>query len=874
MRATAAERCFFSIAAWSERFAIFIVVGAIAAIALALNYTTSNLGINTDTGDLFSDDLAWRQTYHRYTDAFPMYSDNLIVVIDAATAEGADAAASLLETRLSTEKETLDWVYRPGGGAFFARNALLYLDVGELEDLIDNLAAIQPFIGSLAADPSAAELFDITAKALEQRDDIDEGQLARMLSRLGRSIDAAVAGNTHQLSWQEVMLDRESDVNDRRRILLVKPKLNYDALLPAGPAMDRIREIARELGIVPDNGQSVRITGSLAMSVEELDSVSRGAATGAVFALIIVSIVLVVGLRSLKLVLASVLTLLVGLSLTAAFAAYAIGHLNLISVAFAVLYIGLGIDFAIHLGLRHRELLAKGESHDTALGKAVSDVGSTLFVCALTTGTGLYAFTATDFTGVSELGLISGTGMFISLGLSVTLMPALLTLVPLQIKTVETPDPEPSPTTQQTSSANPVLLGALVLGLIAMVLIPRIGFDRNPLNVREADSESVSTFRDLMKHTQTSPWPIVTLAEADDVESLKGRIEALGLVDSSVSIEDFVPTDQEEKLFLVDELDLLMGTTLELATVSTNPDAARTRSTLNKLLEVIEQQPELGNDTLLSRPLSSFHRAAIQLAKHLQAPEPALLMTIENNLVGTLPQALRRLNDALETEGVEFDDLPTELRRRWITPDGRHRIEIIAAEYIQEPGAMRRFVDAVREIIPEATDSPVTLLESGDSVVGAFQQAMLTAVLLIALLLYLLLRDIRDVALVLAPLLLAGCYTVACMVVLDIPFNFANVITLPLLLGIGVDNGIHMVRRWRAEPSQIAGILRTSTARAVVVSALTTICSFGNLAFSPHPGTASMGQVLSIGLTFNLLCTLLILPSLLKWRSKTPPSSS
>ena len=191
------------------------------------------------------------------------------------------------------------------------------------------------------------------------------------------------------------------------------------------------------------------------------------------------------------------------------------------------------------------------------------------------------------------------------------------------------------------------------------------------------------------------------------------------------------------------------------------------------------------------------------------------------------------MSDALETEGVEFDDLPAELRRRWITKDGRHRIEIIPAEYIQEPDAMRRFVDAVREVVPDATDSPVTLLESGDSVVRAFQQAMLTALILIAILLLSLLRDLRDVAFVLGPLLLAGCFTVASMVVLDIPFNFANVITLPLLLGIGVDNGIHMVRRWRTEPSQITDILRTSTARAVVVSALTTICSFGNLAFSP-----------------------------------------
>ena len=226
MTTFSAERLFFRITAWSERFAILVVLGALLGTGVAFNYTTSNLGINTNTGDMFSDELGWRKTYHRYTEAFPMYSDNLIVVVDAETAETAEASTNALEQRLQAEETILDWIYRPGGGEFFARNALLYIEMDELEDLVDNLAAIQPFIGSLAADPSAAELFEITAKALSQQDEIDERQLASMLSRLGQSIEASLSERTRQLSWQEVMLNRESTTNDKRRILLVKPKLN------------------------------------------------------------------------------------------------------------------------------------------------------------------------------------------------------------------------------------------------------------------------------------------------------------------------------------------------------------------------------------------------------------------------------------------------------------------------------------------------------------------------------------------------------------------------------------------------------------------------------------------------------------------------
>ena len=861
---------FSIIASWAAGWPRLIVGSTLLAASASLYYTTTSLGINTDTGDLFSEELAWQQTYREYTDAFPMYSDNLILVIDGATPEAADQAIKALGERLQSETDLLEWVYQPRGGPFFERNALLYLEVEELEDLIDNIAAIQPFIGSLAREPSSAELFDIAASALNQAEEVDQQQLIRVLSRLRDSIEATLAARIEQLSWREVMLDRESTVNDTRRLMLVRPKLDYQELLPSGPAMERIREIARELAIDESNQLRLRITGSEAMSFEELDSVSRGAVAAAFAAVLLVSVVLMAGLRSLRLVLASVITLLAGLCFTAAFAAYAVGHLNLISIAFAVLYIGLGIDFAIHLTLRHRELVAEGQTHARALSNAVSDVGSTLFVCALTTGIGFYAFVATDFTGVAELGLISGTGMFISLILSVTLLPALLTLMPIPTAPLNA---SAARFRSLTPYRKPILVGAAGLGLGALVVIPQVNFDRNPLNVREADSESVATFRDLLAHSDTSPWPIVTLDDPDKIETLKRQVEDLALVEKAISVSDFVPADQEDKLFLVDELSLLLGFEFEVSPHAPPPDKQRTLAALHAMLTALDSQQAAGKMPLAG-VLLGLEKSAKSLSEHLQTNDSqgdGFLNSLDHNLVGTLPSTLSTLAAALETAGVEFEDLPAELRRRWIAPDGRHRVEIFATEYIQEPGAMRRFVESVLTVVPQGTDSAVNILNSGDSVVRAFQQAMGTALVLISVLLYLLLRRVRDVLFVLGPLLLAGCYTVASMVLLGIPFNFANVITLPLLLGIGVDNGIHMVRRSRADPQAAARILSTSTARAVVVSALTTIASFGNLAFSPHPGTASMGQVLTIGLAFNLICTLMILPLLLE-RGKDPTS--
>ena len=176
---------------------------------------------------------------------------------------------------------------------------------------------------------------------------------------------------------------------------------------------------------------------------------------------------------------------------------------------------------------------------------------------------------------------------------------------------------------------------------------------------------------------------------------------------------------------------------------------------------------------------------------------------------------------------------------------------------------MDRFVAAVRKVAPDAIGFPVIYLEAGDAVVKSFQQALVLAIIAVTILLLVLLRPKSDTLFVLLPLLLAGGLTGAASVVLGVPFNFANVIALPLLLGIGVDSGIHMVHRMRAAPPASGLILETSTARAVLYSSLTTMCSFGNLAVSPHRGMASMGALLTVGIAFTLLCTLVVLPALM-----------
>ena len=226
-------------------------------------------------------------------------------------------------------------------------------------------------------------------------------------------------------------------------------------------------------------------------------------------------------------------------------------------------------------------------------------------------------------------------------------------------------------------------------------------------------------------------------------------------------------------------------------------------------------------------------------------------------------QQMNRLTAALDAGPFSLRDMPASIRERYLAANGRARVQVYPRDDLEDPAALRQFVDAVREIAPAATDSPGEILEAGRAVVNSVVTAAAISLIVVSGIVFLILRSARDTAMVLLPVVLAGLYTVAATVILSIPFNFANVIVLPLLIGLGVASGIHLVSRAKAENSAAAAFAST-TPRAVIFSALTTIASFGSLAISEHRGTASRGELLTLSIGMTLVCTLVVLPALMR----------
>jgi hopanoid biosynthesis associated RND transporter like protein HpnN len=851
-----------------HRFAYLVLAGIVVLTGVAAWYAAGHLGMDMDTVDLIAERLPWRQATTEYEAAFPQYMDTVVIVVDAPTPDLADEAARRLAERLAVERELVEEVDRPGAGPFFETHGLLFLDPDELEDLSDNLARLQPFLGTLARDPSLRGLFDLLGQAVDPDEAETDLDLAPFLNAVADAVVAADQGRLAPLSWQELMRHGTAEHVPGRALILVWPRLDYGKLLPGGAILERIRALAAELELTPEQGISVRITGEVALSFEEMQTVVQGAGLAGVLSLIMVTLVLVKGLRSRRLVVATMVTLVAGLVWAAAFAAFAVGELNMISVAFAVLYIGLAVDYAIHYALRYRELMVHGSGPRRSLTNAAADVGGSLVLCAITTGIGFFAFLPTDFAGVAELGLITGAGILISLFISLTLLPALLTVFPAITF-------RPMPVTARTVWSEgwirrhrlPVLTLSGALGLLALALAPRIVFDDNPLNLRVATSESVATFRDLLADEDASAWSVVVLAHsAEEAQRLAAALKALPLVERVIWLESFIPEDQARKLVQVEEIALIVGPELGAVATEPPPGPEAIGAAMGSLVETLRRFVRATDDPdaragaeRLVLALSAWQA----VTPATDAARDARIAGLEANLLSGLAGQIERLAASLEADEVALKTLPDDLVRRWLAPGPLYRIQVDPAEDLDDPGAKARFIAAVRTVVPEAIGPPITQIESARAVVAAFQQALATAVVLIVALLWLVTRSVRDVLLILIPLLMAGVLTIAFMVLAHIPFNFANVIALPLLLGIGVDNGIHMVHRARFAPPHTGSLLQTSTARAVVLSALTTVLSFGNLAFSPHPGTAQMGLVLAVGLLLTLMATLIVLPAML-----------
>ena len=805
-------------------------------------YAATHFAITTDTDRLMPASLPWVQREHAYQSAFP--PKQIVAEVQAPTPELTGEAAAKLAMALGSHKDTVRSVEQPQGGAFIAHAGLLFPPLQQVQQVTAQLAQARPLLAQLAADPTlrgAMEALAGTARMGPHAAD-------RPAAMLADTLDDAFAGRFASFSWQTLLRGQAPSAADLRQLLPIEPVLDFSALQPGKRATDAIRQAAADTHIGPDDGATLRLTGQAPVNDEQFATLSSGAALNGIGTALAVLFILWLALRSGRIVLAVVLNLVAGLAITAAAGLLTVGAFNLISVAFAVLFVGLGADFGIQFGVRYRSERHETDEVRAALRSAATKAGSALALAAAGVTAGFFSFLPTDYKGVSELGQIAGQGMVIAFVLTLTLLPALLSVL--------RPPGEPERLGYAFLAPVDLFLGrhrilvvAATLGVVlaGSPLLAYLRFDFDPMHLQDPSGEAVRTYRDLGRDPSTGVAAVdAATPSLADARTLAQRLAALPEVQSTRTIDVLIPTDQAPKRDAIRRAAETLQPALNPPQTRPAPTDAETVAAIRAAAAALPTGPD--EDRL--KPLLT----------RLADADPAVRATVANAVIPPLKLDLDLLRAMLDPQPVTIETLPPDLRADWLRPDGQARVEILPKGDPNDVTAMAGFARAVLSVAPSASGTAITLLESERTVVRSFIEAGVFAILAIAVILWITLRRFLHVLLTLVPLLVAGALTLEITVLIGQPMNFANIIALPLLLGVGVAFKIYYILAWRRGATNL---LQSTLTRAVFFSALTTMTAFGSLWLSNQPGMSSMGKLMALALLCTLLAAVLFQPALM-----------
>ena len=837
-----------------------VVALFIGAAALGGAYTVRNFNMDTDSTKLISPKVDWRVREEHFDKLFPQQVNLILVVVDGRTPELAEAATAALTQKLAAQGKLFSVVRRPDGGDFFNKNGLLFIEhLSDVKANVDQMIKAAPFLGPMAGDPSLRGIMTSLQTALTgvARGDAKLSDLQKPIHGFGGALDTVERGGKPFFSWRALVSGAPPDNRELRRFIEVQPRLDFGALEPGASASDAIRAAAAQLNLKPQNGVTVRLTGPVPLSDEEFGTLAERAwlMGGAMMLAVLATLWLAV--RSFRIIACILITLFAGLAITMALG-LAVAHVfNIISIAFVALFVGLGVDFGIQFSVRYRHERFVGNDLRKALTCAARSVGTPLALAAAATAAGFFSFLPTSYVGVAELGLVAGIGMIVAFVANIALLPALLMLVRPFGETDEVGYRFFAGVDRfMLSHRREVMIAARALAAISLVLVGFLKFDFNPLDLRSPKTESVSTILDLIKDPQTSPNTIDVLApNLKAAQALAAKLAAIPQVGQAITVADYVPGDQAQKLAVIGDANMLLDTTLNPFAVKPPPSDAEIVTSLRATAAALraagaKDATAAGHDAA----------ALADVLEKLASGDAGLRARATDALVPGLQTMLLQMSESLQASQFSVATMPPEIVEDWIAKDGTARIQVSPRDTSGSNQSLNAFSKAVMKLAPDATGAPISIRESGTTIVDAFIQAGLLSFVVITGLLWIVLRRFRDVMLAIIPLALTGLLTIGTSVAIGLQLNFANVIALPLLFGIGVAFNIYFVMAWRAGQTNL---LQSSLTRAVIFSALTTASGFGSLWLSSHPGTASMGELLMISLAWTLATTLFFLPALM-----------
>ena len=835
------------------RHSTWVIVAALVLAALSTIYTVRHFAIDTDINNLISDRLPWRQNEIAFQRAFPQTVELILVDVSAPSPEAAKTAARGVLQALTKQPDLFHSVRDQLDSPFFSRNGLLFLPPDQLAHYLGELSNAQPLLSGLMRDPSLRGLVQALVGVLDyaKQGYVSNDDMARPLNLAAATLEGVGQGEPVEFSWRTLVRGDPRPL-DLHRFVEVRPFLDQSALEPGGKATATIRGILSQLDLKAKYGADASLTGPVIISDNEFAGVHEGVALNSFITGGIILIILMIALRSIGLVAAVVVNLAVGLTITAAGGILMVGALNPISLAFAVLFVGLGADFAIQYTVRYR-----AERHDLgnlqeSLIATAAWVGIPLSLAAGAAAAGFLSFTPTAYRGLAQLGVIAGFGMVVAYVLSLTLLPALIAVF-------KSP-PEPRPLTLSALAPADAFLKRhryWVISITVLIVVAglpaltRLQFNFDPLAL---ENQSSPALRSLLRLSKDLPLKTArALVAPEQAPAIADKLRALPEVASAWTIDSFVPADQDKKLAAISKAKESLEQSLH-PTPRTPATDAENVTALQQGVHALEAiASEQGDGAKAARRLADA-------MKKLSEADEASRGRARDAFIRPLMVDVGDIAESLMAEPITRQSLPPDFVRDWVAPDGRLRVEVWPKGNTADNATIRRFSQAVLSVVPTATGEAVGSIEWAATIVQAFIEAMVLALISIAILLWLVLRRITDMLVTLIPLIVAGLVTLEICALTNFQLNYANIIALPVLLGVGVAFKIYYVTAWRRGESNF---LESVLTRAVFYSTLLTATAFGSLWVSNQPGISSMGKLLALSLVCTLTSAALFQPALM-----------
>ena len=892
---------------------------------LCVVYTCFHFNFDPDRNDLVGSEKAYNKLFLNYQKEFPS-QDDLVVVVESENAEKNRQFVERLGLALAVETNLFTDVFYKGDLKMMGRKALLFVPESDLRDMRNTLTNFLPFIQQFTHATNLASLFELVngqilhAKHEENAENTALFKALPMLSRIADQARGSLLRPGAPPSPGIYALfgageEAEQDIYitfAHGRLYLVTARARTDELY--GPAVERLRflttQIARQ---VP--GINVGITGEPVLDYDEMNQSQRDSMVASIVSLVICALIFIYGYQETGRPIKATLCLLVGLGYTMAFTMLVVGHLNILTITFVPILIGLAIDFGVHLITRYEEELRLGRSEAVAMRTALVYTGQGIFSGAMTTALAFIAMAFTDFKGIQEMGIICGGGMIVCLIPMLTLLPVML-FRGHQNELDHAPPPIKPPMVSNLRArieniwlSRPITVTVITLVLTALAIsqFHKIYFDYDLLNMQSAGLPAVVYEKKLIASTPESVLYAAVVADTpEEAIELEKKLSKLPAVSTNISMATYLTGDVTEKLKLIGEIKD------EIAPVHFQPPDLRpvNLSQLGAILystygfmgaAVAEIQKDDATNAPVANATSTDHPAGTNTVPSADPPLTDQLLGLQDSIIALKKQMLgmseetasqklaafqkalfndvdetfQAIHDQDNSSRLQVEDLPAPLRHRFIGANGKYLIQVYPKKDLWDHANQKEFIEQIQQVYPNVTGTPVQLFFYTTLLKDSYIQAAYYALGAIAIMVLFHFRSLTCLILALLPVAIGGIWMVGLMGALGIPFNPANIMTLPLVIGIGVTNGIHILNRFVEENNP--GILSKSTGKAVFVSGLTTISGFGSLILAKHQGIRSLGEVMSMGVALCMIAALTFLPAVLnlwcRWGPKTKQPS-